>query len=103
MFEAPSIDYTCTTQVKIEKNHLINVKVLIFFLTADSQGSWPPPSVHLGTNTSNARQNVTIDTGAKIQFGVPSVPTMGRAASVLPQSAPQPVRGSGKCLTLILL
>ena len=89
--------------MKIKKNHLINVKVLIFFLIVDSQGSRSPPSVHLGTNISNVKQNHTIDMGVKIQFGVPSVPTMGRAASVSPQSAPQPARGSGKCLTLILL
>ena len=89
--------------MKIEKNHLIDVKVLTFSLIVDSQGSWPPPSVHLGTKISNVRRNLTIDTGVKIQFGVPSVPAMGRAASVLLQSAPQPARGSGKCLTLILL
>ena len=48
------------------ENHLIDVKVLIFFLIVDSQGSQPPPSAHLGTNISNVRQNLTIDTGAKI-------------------------------------
>ena len=51
---------------------------------------------HVGNNSSNVRQNLTIDTGEKIQFGIPSVPTMGRAASGSPQSAPHPARGSGK-------